>query len=99
MYSDVLNHPKTCLPCQQRKKSTDKPPLLQPLPTPDKPNIWIHADLFGPMLAAEWQHKYILCITDVFTKYAMVTAVENKEVETVAKAIFSEWFCKFGITV
>jgi hypothetical protein len=23
--------------------------------------------------------------------------VENKEAETVAKAIFSEWFCKFGI--
>jgi hypothetical protein len=49
------------------------------------------------MLAAGSQHKYILCITDAFTKYAMVTAVENKEAETVAKAIFSEWFCKFGI--
>ena len=97
MYSDILNHTKTCLRCQQRKKSTNKPPLLQPLPTPDKPNIRIHADLFGPMLAAGRQHKYILCITDAFTKYAMVTAVENKEAETVAKAIFSEWFCKFGI--
>ncbi len=30
-------------------------------------------------------------------KYALVTAVENKEAETVAKAIFSERFCKFGI--
>ncbi len=97
IYLDVLNHTKTCLRCQQRKRSTNKPPLLQPLPIPDKPNIWIHADLFGPMLAAGRQHKYILCITDAFTKYAMVTAVENKEVETVAKAIFSEWFCKFGI--
>ncbi len=51
------------------------------------------------MLAAGRQHKYILCITDAFTKYAMVTAVENKEAETVAKTIFSEWFCKFGIPV
>jgi hypothetical protein len=49
------------------------------------------------MLAAGRQHKFIFCITDAFTKYAMVTAVENKEAETVAKAIFSEWFCKFGI--
>jgi Integrase core domain len=49
------------------------------------------------MLAAGHQHKYILCITDAFTKYALVTAVENKEAETVAKAIFREWFCKFGI--
>ncbi len=64
---------------------------------PDQPNIRIHADLFGPMLAAGRQHKYILCITDAFTKYAIVTPVENKEAETVAKAIFSEWFCKFGI--
>jgi hypothetical protein len=66
---------------------------LQPLPTPDQPNIHIHADLFGPMLATGRQHKYILCITEAFTKYA----IENKEAETVAKAIFSEWFCKFGI--
>ena len=51
------------------------------------------------MLAAGRQHKYILCITDAFTKYAIVTAVENKEADTVAKAIFNEWFCKFGIQV
>ncbi len=97
IYSDILKHTKTCLTCQHRKASTDKPPPLHPLPTPEQPNIRIHADLFGPMLAAGCQHKYILCITDAFTKYAIVTAVENKEAETVAKAIFSEWFCKFGI--
>jgi hypothetical protein len=51
------------------------------------------------MLAAGRQHKYILCITDAFTKYALVTAIENKEAETVAKAIFNKWFCKFGIPV
>jgi hypothetical protein len=49
------------------------------------------------MLAAGRQHKYILCITDAFTKYALITAVENKEAEMVAKAIFSKWFCKFSI--
>jgi len=30
-------------------------------------------------------------------KYALVTAVENKEAKTLVKAIFNEWFCKFGI--
>jgi RNase H-like domain found in reverse transcriptase/Integrase zinc binding domain len=103
IYTDVLNHTKICSRCQQRKPSTNKPPLLQPLPIPDKPNIRIHADLFGPMLTAGHQHKYILCITDTFTKYAMVTAVENKEAETVAKAIFQNGFvnsasqCKFTL--
>jgi hypothetical protein len=49
------------------------------------------------MLATGRQHKYILCITDTFTKYVLITAVENKEGETVAKAILNKWFCKFGI--
>jgi hypothetical protein len=48
------------------------------------------------MLAAGRQHKYILCNTDTFTKYALIT-IENKEAETVAKAILSEWFYKFSI--
>ena len=97
IYSDILKHTKTCLSCQQKISSTDKPPPLHPLPTPDQPNIQIHTDLFGPKLAAGHQHNYILCITDAFTKYALIKAIENNEVETVAKAIFSEWFCKFGI--
>jgi hypothetical protein len=52
IYTDVLNHTKTFFRCQQRKSLTNKPPPLQPLPIPDRPNIWIHADLFGLMLAA-----------------------------------------------
>ncbi len=43
------------------------------------------------------QWKIVLCITDAFTKYATVTAIPNKNGETVAGAIFQEWFCKFGI--
>jgi len=49
------------------------------------------------MLTADCQHKYILFITDAFTKYPLITAVKNKEAETMAKAIFSKWFCKFYI--
>jgi hypothetical protein len=75
----------------------NKPPMLQPLPMSDQPNIWIHRELFNLMLTARGQHRYILCITDAFTKYALVTAMENKEAKTVAKAIYNKWFCKFGI--
>jgi hypothetical protein len=70
----------------------DKPLLLQLLPTPNQPNIRIHADLFRPMLMVRQQHKYIMCITDTFMKYALVTAVENKEAETMAKAFFLSGF-------
>ncbi len=39
----------------------------------------------------------MLCITDAFTKYAVVTSIQNKNAKTVADTIFKEWFCKFGI--
>jgi len=45
----------------------------------------------------EKKSAYFLCITDTFTKYAMVTKVDNKDAETVARVIFENWFCKFGI--
>jgi hypothetical protein len=96
LFRDVKMHVQTCLTCQQRK-SHHKPTLLQPLPIPERPNWRIRADLFGPMLTADSNKKFILCITDAFTKYAVVTSIQNKNAETVADAIFKEWFCKFGI--
>jgi Integrase core domain len=48
------------------------------------------------MLTADSNKKFVLCITDAFTKYAVVTSIQNKNAETVADAIFKEWFCKFG---
>jgi len=51
------------------------------------------------MLTADSNKKFVLCITDAFTKYAVVTAIANKEAETVADAIFKDWFTKFGIPV
>jgi transposase InsO family protein len=97
VYVHVLKHTQTCLRCQQRKQSRQKKTPLVPLPIPDQPNIRIHADLFGPMLGSDKKSAYILCITDAFTKYAVVTKIDNKDAETVAKAIFNNWFCKFGI--
>jgi Integrase zinc binding domain len=49
----IDKHKNFCLRCQQRKKSTNKKMLLAPLPIPECPNLWIHADLFGPMTTAD----------------------------------------------
>jgi len=57
----------------------------------------MHADLFGPLIASGRQKKYILCMTDAFTKYAELVALENKEAPTVAEAIFTNWICRFGV--
>jgi hypothetical protein len=59
-----------------------KPSLIQRLPNLDQPNIQIHVDLFRPILATGRQHKYILCTTDTFRKYTMVTAVVPTQMYT-----------------
>jgi len=58
---------------------------------------WIHDDLSGPMLTTTGQHKYVLCIPCAFTKYTLVTLIENKELETITKATFSQWNCKLSL--
>jgi len=41
--------------------------------------------------------KLFYAITDPFTKYAVVTAITNKDAKTVVDIIYKEWFSKFGI--
>ena len=83
MYTEILNHTKTCLQCQQRKPELYKRPPLQPLPIPDAPNVRIHADLFRPMTGSDRKSKFVMCMTDAFTLYAIVTTIPNKEAKPV----------------
>jgi hypothetical protein len=76
------------LPQMSTNFSTEKPTPLKPLPIPDRPNLRIGADLFGPMITAKSTKNFILCITHVFTKYALVTVIANKYAETVADTIY-----------
>jgi IS30 family transposase len=51
----------------------------------------------APLPIPEHKNAYILCITDAFTKYTIITNINNKEAETFARVIFEKWFCKFWI--
>ncbi len=67
---------------------------LDLLPIPKCPNLQIHAVYSVPwsQLTAK---TFVQCITDAFTKYAVVMAIANKDAETVADAVYKEWFSKF----
>jgi len=98
MEGDIKHHIQTCHKCQVRRVDhLPPPPLLSPLPQCTEPNTRMHADLFGPLIASGRQKKYILCMTDAFTKYAELVALENKEAPTVAEAIFTNWICRYGV--
>ena len=40
--------------------------------------------------------KYILSMTDAFTKYVELVVTPSKEAGDIAKAIFDRWICRFG---
>lgn len=50
----------------------------------------VHADLFGPLKSAIGDKKYILSITDAFTKYAELKVILSKDATTVAKANYDD---------
>ncbi len=96
--ADIAAHLKSCHRCQMRRRDDGPPSMLQsPLPLPTEPGQRVHADLFGPLKTLDKGKKFILCITDIFTKYVKLVALPNKEAAyIVAEAIFDKWICRFG---
>ena len=98
IHNDVQTHLSQCERCQKRQTNPKIPNAqLQPLPLLSEPNQRVHADLFGPLRTSDRGKKFILVMTDAFTRYVELVAIANKETETVANAIFVHWICRYGV--
>ncbi len=98
MDGQINKHLKECDKCQRTKK--DKRPATNfssPLPQCSMPNQRVHMDLFGPLKTSGSGKKYIMCITDAFSKYVELVAIPDKTATTVALALFSRWLCRHGL--
>lgn len=97
MDADIIQHIRGCRRCQERRiDDRPQPHLLTPLPQCSAINQRVHVDLFGPLKTSESGKKYILVMTDAFSKYVEIVAAPNKEAETISLAIFNRWICRFG---
>jgi hypothetical protein len=65
------------------------------MPKYSAPNQHIHMDLFRPFKTTNMRSKYMLTITEVFTKYTKIFLISNKEAETVDVVVFSKWICRY----
>ncbi len=87
--------------CKVCKESKDPPGMnanrepLRPLAAPSKPNERIHADLFLPGAVSAAGHKYVLVITDAFSKLAKLVPLKDKEAGTVERVIVDAWICRY----
>ncbi len=69
---------------------------LKPLPAPSEPNERVHADLFTPGALSAAEHKYVLVITDTFSKLAELVPLKDKKAGTFARAIVDTWICRYS---
>ena len=89
-----ISHCHSCQTTQQPQHQTTHTPL-HPLPTTKRFNERVHMDLLGP-LKSSTRNKYILVITDAFTKFTVLRAIPNKSAPTVAKHFYDGWITLFS---
>jgi hypothetical protein len=89
MERDISDHLQKCDKYQVTKHGKTSPELLSPLPQCTEPNQKVHPNVFGPLKMSEGDKKFILCISDAFTKYVKLVALQNKDALTVATALLN----------
>jgi hypothetical protein len=85
---------KSCDKCQRtRKDKRGSTTFASPLPQCSDTDQRIHMDLFGSLKTMPSGKKFILCITDAFSKYAELVAISDKS----ALALFSRLLCRHDL--
>ena len=87
---DIIIQVGSCDKCQRNNKKLHKAAGgLHPIPV--KPQIWhqVGMDLIGPMPQTPRGNKYIITLTDYFSKWAEAAALPDKTAHGVAKFIYS----------
>ncbi|UYV79189.1 hypothetical protein LAZ67_17001439, partial [Cordylochernes scorpioides] len=97
MLKDVSEFVKTCHLCQSRKGSNQLPSgLLQPIPPANFPFERIGIDFVGSLPSTKNRKKWIIVLTDYYTRYAETRAVSEATVKEVSKFLVEDIFLRHG---
>ena len=87
---------RTCLEFTNPARFRSSHQTHQPLPIPEGPNQVVHMDLAGPYKTPDGNKKYLLVLTDGFSKHTVLTSIPNKSAAAVADAIFEKYISIFS---
>ena len=96
MRRDVHQYCQACDQCPAQK------PVLHHRCAPMKsfvvgsPMERVTTDIMGPLERTVSSNKYVLVVTDVFTKWTEAYTLRNIESKTVARKFVEEWVCRYG---
>ncbi|CAF1431112.1 unnamed protein product, partial [Rotaria magnacalcarata] len=98
LYKDITNHIKSCIPCAQFNPRRQKTPgILKPIKPPE--GVWqlVSMDFHGPITPASQRgNKYIICLTDVLSKFVITKAVRDNTTHTAVRFLKEDVISKFG---
>ena len=98
MYKDIDNHVKSCIICAQHNPRRQKTPgKLRPIQPPE--GVWqlVAMDFHGPINpASQHGNRYILCLTDILSKFTVTKAVKDNSAQTVVRFLKEDIISKFG---
>ena len=96
MKNDIQEYVKACTKCFVRKpKIVKEAPPLNPIPVPAK--IWslVGIDIIGPLQETTSGNKYIVAMTDHFSKWCEASTIANKNSREVAQFLYTV-VCRLG---
>lgn len=95
--ADVEKWVKECQPCQRRNSPPQQ--AQAPLGTiqAEYPFQKLSWDIMGPLPASSKGHKYILVVTDLFTKWVEAFPLRSTESTTLAAVLVDEIVCRYGV--
>ena len=95
---DVANFLLACHRCREITGAKPAPSPLRPLPALSEPGLPVHMDMFGPLKTRSASgQKYIMVMTDAFSKYTELAAIPDKTAVSFARAFFKHWICRHGV--
>ena len=94
--TSVRKYIRKCTVCARRKCHNKTPRAALNTRPVGYPLERIAMDIKGPLPVSNHGNRYILVISDYFTKFSEAYAIPNQEAETIANKICQEWVSRYG---
>jgi transposase InsO family protein len=94
---DCADYVKHCLSCAAVKGPDGRQTRPLQLFPPDGPWEFVCADILGPLPTTVSGHRFVLVISDRFSKFTVAVPMKTTTADDVAEVFVSSWISYFGV--